>query len=124
MSYDRMALFNSISALIRKDLRMSLSQLSERLGISARTIETVVKSATGKTFRELHQEMVFSLAVSLFVSQPSLSIKELSFQVGYSSSRSFARRVKKMWGVTPRELRSAFVEGRQEVGHFPLLRIT
>jgi AraC-like DNA-binding protein len=60
----------------------------------------------------------------LFVSQPGLAIKEVSFIIGFYSPRSFGRTVKRACGFSPQELRSYLVNelkrtsasaGREEV---------
>lgn len=122
MSYDRILLVDSILTLVERDLAMSLCQLSLQLGVSTRTIETAIKSTTGKTFRKFHQDMVLARVIHLLISQPSLSIKELSFDVGYSSARSLARRIRSVSGLSPKQLRSALAHGAQEVGQVALAR--
>jgi AraC-like DNA-binding protein len=61
---------------------------------------------TGKTFSNLRQAILMAKVKELFVSQPQLAIKEVSFSVGYRSARSFARAVRRACGFSPEAFRS------------------
>jgi AraC-like DNA-binding protein len=80
--------------------------LSKELGISRRTIQCVVIAVKGKRFRDLREEIFLARVESLLMATPGLAIKELSFQAGYSSTRSFARAVRRACGRSPEQLRA------------------
>jgi len=42
--------------------------------------------------------------------QPEWAIKQVSFEVGYKSARSFARAIKRASGLSPEELRSRMAQ--------------
>lgn len=93
--------------------------LSQELRLSRRTIQKTVVVACGKNFRDLREEVLIARVKNLFVSEPTLAIKAISFSLGYESPRSFARAIRRACGFSPEELRSAVAEeflSRHEVG--------
>lgn len=86
-----------------------LGQLSQELRVSRRTIENTVRVAAGKTFRDLRDEILVERVSSIVASRPTVSIKELSFAVGFKSASSFARAIKRVCGSCPEEFRSRVV---------------
>src|SRR6267154_1288561 len=101
MSYDQHLLFKAISLSLRRSPCISLLELSKELRVSRRTIQKVVDSTTGRSFRELREGILIARVRTLCLSGPSLAIKELSFSLGYQSARSFARAVRRACGVSP-----------------------
>jgi methylphosphotriester-DNA--protein-cysteine methyltransferase len=108
MSYELKLLFEELSRRFQNTPRLSLRTASEEMNISCRTIQKAIKIATGGTFREFQANIILSRIQFLLGSNPALAIKELSFTVGYRSSRSFARSVKRMCGLCPHALRNHF----------------
>jgi AraC family transcriptional regulator len=86
-----------------------LADLSVELQVSRRTIENTVRVAAGKTFRNLREEILVERVRSILASHPRVSVKELSFAVGFKSPSSFARAIKRVCGSCPEELRSRVV---------------
>jgi methylphosphotriester-DNA--protein-cysteine methyltransferase len=105
MSYDRELLFAQIYSIISREPACSLVALSKRLAISKRTAELVVLAKTGNGFRALREATMIYSVRSLLRQDAAVSIKELSYSMGYKSPRSFARAVKRVCGVTPGQLR-------------------
>jgi AraC-like DNA-binding protein len=110
MSYDYKLLCEEISLYLHRHPSCSLAALSRELGVSPRTIQQAVNTVTGKGFRNLRGEILVATVKGLLISGPTLAIKELSFQVGYRSPRSFARAIRHASGVSPQELRSSIAE--------------
>lgn len=110
MSYDQSLLFDEISTCLHRSPCSSLGVLSQQLGISRRTLQKAINTATGKTFRDLRKEILVSRVRSFFISRPTMAIKEASFDVGYKSARSFARAIKRACGIRPEELRSSIAD--------------
>jgi AraC-like DNA-binding protein len=106
VSYDPKLLFEAILLWLHRFPSGLLRDLSRELRVSRRTIEKTVESFTKKTFRQLREELLVERARTLFSSQPTLAIKEVSFDLGYKSPRSFARAIKRASGSSPHELRS------------------
>lgn len=110
MSYDRKILFHNISLLLEQNPSISLGVLSREPRVSRRTIQKIINLANGKSFRGVREEIFLTRVKSLFISEPSLAIKALSFSVGYESPRSFGRAVRRACGFSPEELRSLVAE--------------
>jgi AraC-like DNA-binding protein len=110
MSYDHRILFQTVLQCLHRSPCSSLGDLSRELGISQRTLQMSINTATGKPFRDLREEILISRVRGFFISRPTLTIKELSFAVGYKSARSFARAIKRACGISPEELRSSIAD--------------
>jgi len=129
MSYDPRLLFQEISVCLRESPSKTLVEISQNLRVSRGTIEKAVSTSTGETFRRLREEILLTKVRSLFASQPTLAIKELGFEVGFKSARSFARAIKRASGSSPEELRFRVArelldahETRSMVGNLPMNR--
>lgn len=96
--------------------RSSLRDLSRELAICRRTVETIIVRETEKGFREWRQEILRSNITEVLIRQPSITIKELSFSVGYGSPEAFSRATKNMFGVSPTTLRCQLIQ-RPSVSH-------
>lgn len=86
-----------------------LEGLTRELQVSRRTLQNAINMITGKTFRELRDELLVERVKSLLESQPTREIKELSFELGFESPRSFARAIKRACGFSPAQLRSRII---------------
>ena len=113
MSYDHRLLFQGISHSLSQSPSISLVGLSRELQVSPRTIEMAVATMTGKTFRDVREEILMATVRCLFVSNSALAVKELSQRVGYKSASSFARAIRRACGLCPEELR--FRMAREEM---------
>lgn len=110
MSYDSRILFHNISRCLKQNPCISLATLSQELKLSRRTIQKTVVVASGKNFRDLREEVLVARVKNLFISEPTLAIKAISFSLGYESPRSFARAIRRACGFSPEELRSVAAE--------------
>ena len=124
LSYDHRLFIDQITLSIHRNPCCSLQVLARELHISRRTIQKAVIIATGKTLRDLRNEILIVEVRTLFVARPALSIKEISFELGYKSARSFARAIRRVCGISPEQLRSRTAE---ELAHqaslSPMLRL-
>lgn len=110
MSYEHRFLCDSVLLRLYDLPYISLGALSRELKVSPRTIENALESVARKSFRQVQREAMLLKVRQLLEKQPTASIKELSFAVGYKSPRSFARAVRRVIGYAPNELRSRIVE--------------
>lgn len=95
------------------------------MNVGCRTLEKAIKSATGDTFREFQSKLLLNRVRSILTSEPTLAIKDVSFNVGYKSARSFARSVKRMCGLSPHDLRAQLAKDhRFEITHSAMGRPT
>ena len=86
-----------------------LADLTQELHVSRRTLQNAMNRTMGKTFRELRDELLAKRFKSLLESHPTRGIKELSFELGFKSPRSFARAIKRACGFSPAQLRSRMI---------------
>jgi AraC-like DNA-binding protein len=110
MAYDLFRLGNRIIATLRANPRISLLTLSREFGIDRHTIEKAIKRETGKTFGQVAQFYRFEMTCDILQKDEILSIKEVSFKVGYKSPRAFDRFVRAFCGLTPVMLRRRLAE--------------
>ena len=106
MSYNHDALRREIYEELKNNPLAPVKKLSEVLGVSQRTVQHIIGGAD-QQIRLLRQMFVLGRVNSLLLSNPHLTIKELSFSVGYKSQRSFARAVRRACGLSPMDLRRA-----------------
>lgn len=106
MAYDLPRLYETVRSHLWFNPDLQLDELSQLLKVERHTVEKAVRLATGKTFRELKKDILFRLAIQRLRDDPSLSIKEVAFKLGYCSQRSFCRFVKAMAGCPPTQLRA------------------
>ena len=106
MSYDPRLLFGQIASRLRENPRKTLEELSRNLRVSKRTIKKIVRMATGANFRSYREGVLMDRVKGFFAVQPGVAIKVLSIDLGFKSSSSFARAVRRASGSCPGELRT------------------
>lgn len=106
MSYDHRLLYERMYLSLHRNPSISLRDLCRELGVGRRTLQCAVIAVKGKRFRDLRGELLLAKVANLLIATPGLSIKELSFQVGYQSPRSFARAIRRVCGLSPEQLRA------------------
>jgi len=82
----------------------SRDELAERLHVSPRQLHRIIRKSYGKTYREKLLEIRLEIALS-FLRDTDKSIREISEELGYSNSASFAAFIKSSTGKTPSEIR-------------------
>ena len=110
VSYDHGLLFQVICNHLHRNPNSTLMDLSRGLRVGRRTIQTTIRITSAKTFRQLREEVLIARLNKFFLSNPTLAIKELSFELGYTCPQSFARAVKRACGMSPERLRSSVIE--------------
>ena len=106
MAYDLTRLYQTVRSHLWFNPDLQLDELSQLVRVERHTVEKAVRLATGKTFREMKKDILFRLAIQRLHDDPSLSIKEVAFKLGYCSQGSFCRFVKAMAGCSPMQLRA------------------
>ncbi|WP_449436335.1 helix-turn-helix domain-containing protein [Pedobacter steynii] len=81
---------------------------SDCLGVSFRRLNAICLSHLGKTLHEMIQERRFNESLKL-LKFTTLSVKEISYYLGFSDPPYFIRVFKKQTGVTPRAYRKYLV---------------
>jgi|SRR5579859_928887 len=84
--------------------RLRVSRIAAQMGLSRSRFEHLSKEQTGDTFT-LHLRRVRLAIAKSLLSDYGLSIKEIGFRCGYSSSSSFTRDFKKLFQVSPFKFR-------------------
>lgn len=79
---------------------ITLHRLSELFSYSERQLQRNIEKATGKNFRELIRDQKMSRATALLLNS-SLSISEISSEVGYPSENNFRRIFEAVYGMSP-----------------------
>jgi adenylyl-sulfate kinase len=91
-------LFHSVLDAI-KQRRVTLSEVAREVGVERHTLEKVVRSTTGQSFRHLRQTVLLARAKTLL--DQGKPIKEVAFELGFGHAQSFHRFVRKSSGTTP-----------------------
>lgn len=98
--------------MLRKELREAIltgetnndaDAIAQRLNISTRTLQRRLKDHH-LSFREISEQVQRDLAYKL-LTNPSLSIQEVAYKLGYTQASSFSRAFKRWTGLSPREVR-------------------
>ncbi|HEY6349124.1 MAG TPA: helix-turn-helix domain-containing protein [Candidatus Angelobacter sp.] len=105
MAYDLRGLANRVTEQVRSAPHLSLNDIAIRVNVGRHTIEKAIKQTTGKTFRDLRSQVLLEEAINLLDSDPTQSVKEVAFKLGYGWQRSLSRFIKARVGCCPKELR-------------------
>src|SRR5487761_28644 len=105
MAYDLRLLLQRIDEHLTVRPRISISEMARQLKVERHTIERSVRMGSGRTFRELQAEKLLAEALRLLAADPTRSVKEVSFLLGYGAPRSFRRFIKQACGRSPKEVR-------------------
>lgn len=82
----------------------SLNTVAQKYGVSAAYISTLVRRATGQTFKHLLQTKRLDKA-ALLLRQSSLPVEDILTAIGYRNSSYFYRIFRTVYGMTPGEYR-------------------
>ncbi len=83
---------------------IELDDLAVSLGISASYVSKLLRKNAGKSFSEIVTELRLEKS-KLLLADVSLSVKEITFSVGFNSQHYFARLFKKYVGCSPSDYR-------------------
>jgi transcriptional regulator GlxA family with amidase domain len=92
------------------DTTLGLGVVATRLGISPPRLANLVKAATGVTFHRHLERCRVAAAVTLLATT-SLSVKEITVLVGYSSTSLLDIHFKALTGRTPTTFRREATQG-------------
>jgi len=84
--------------------RMSVREAAAQLGLSRSRFEHLFKQETTESFTSCLRRLRLEKAKSL-LADPSLRVKEVAAQCGYSTARSLERDFKRCFRLPPREWR-------------------
>ena len=83
---------------------LSLEDVSEYAGFSKFHFERIFRDYTGMTFYQYLQQMRINYSQTL-LSNPELSVTDISYQAGFASCTAFTRAFKKSTGYPPSQFR-------------------
>jgi AraC-like DNA-binding protein len=106
MAYDPQRILLQITRYLDMTPSISLTQLSNRLGIERHTIEKAVKKATGSTFRDLRTSALLKHAHRLLKDDSNRTVKEVAFALGYRSQGSLSRFIRITTGRSAKNLKT------------------
>jgi AraC-like DNA-binding protein len=109
MLYDPRLLCARVSALLDQNPSRSLEDLSQELGICSKTIQNAVADTTGRKFTDFKADILIAKLTCFFAAKPFSLIKQVSVDLGYKSTRTFTRAVRRACGASPAELRNQIV---------------
>ncbi len=87
------------------DCDLSLESLADSCSLSRGYVSSLVKTATGKPFKEFLTSQRIHRAMSLLEEQPDAAIQDISVQCGYRTFTNFLRKFKEITGLTPLQYR-------------------
>ena len=79
---------------------LTLPNLANRLNLSQRQTQRLLKDYYGQTFQQKKKRAQLSAAVTL-LQEDTLSITEIADRLGFSSPEHFANTFKKIFGISP-----------------------
>lgn len=106
MAYDLHKIFLQVNLHLETTPSISLTQVSNSLGIGRHTVEKAVKNVTGITFRELRSRALLKQASSLLKDHSNRSVKEVAFVLGYRSQGSLSRFIRMNTGYSAKKLQN------------------
>ena len=110
MSYDSRLLFAQICIRLDHTPACSLADLSREFQVGTTTIQNVVGSMTGGVkFDNFKDDILVARLTRLFLARHISPLEEISLALGYKSSRTFARAVRRACGVPPAQFRKRIV---------------
>jgi len=92
---------------------ISLEEVAKRLNISYHYLSKLFKETTGKNFSDYLTELRIEKSKMLLIKQ-KLSVKEISYLVGYNDANYFTKIFKKITGYTPSDYRNIITEKDDE----------
>lgn len=82
----------------------NLESVSKHFNFNSKYLSRVIKSATGKTFKDIHLEMRMNKALSL-IRNSSLSIDIIAEECGYKNKNFFYKKFQELYNTTPASYR-------------------
>lgn len=110
MAYNLPSLFLKVRGSVASSPRVSLGGLAKSLRVDRHTVHKSITAMTGMSFRQFRREVMLQKACQL-LGQPGLSVKQVSFQLGFSSPQAFSHFTRGASGLSPGQLRAAAQQG-------------
>jgi len=112
MTYSSLQVFSAIESVVAAKPSVHLSEVSKVIKVERHSIERSVREATGLSFRKYRQRKILVRAVNLLhTDNPIMDQKTIAFDLGYRSTGSLGRAIKRMTGMTPSQIRREQANG-------------
>jgi AraC-like DNA-binding protein len=95
-----------LAVSLRKSPATTLDDLAASMCLHRHTITRLVFESTGLTFRGWKDSMRRDIACDLLLKNPNVSIKEVSYALGFRTTRSFDKFARRVLGCTPTAFRA------------------
>ena len=112
MAYDRGKLFAELDRRLTADPCLRLKQPARDLGVERHTIEDIVREIKSTTFRRYQKGKLLQKTRVIIRKKPNSSGKEIAAELGYRSSKSFSRFIKRATGWSMTEIRRGGIKLR------------
>lgn len=91
--------------LLREHPNLSITDISAKLGISDRYLHRLLKQHFGISAKQyqLYSQVLFAKQL---LHQSNLSVEDVAVSVGFNSSRRLQAQIKRVTGLTPKQIRS------------------
>lgn len=86
---------------------VTLGNFAERLGLSPRQAERIIKDYYGSSFKKLRYEAKMAMAATL-LEKDDITVEECSVRCGYSSVTAFGTAFKQKYNVTPKTYQKSY----------------
>ncbi len=96
-------IFNLVSYIEEHpEENLSVSHAADLACCSTSTLTHQFKKATGKSFKQFQIDVKFKRAKELFQANPSLTIREVAYKLGFEDPLYFSKLYKKHYGQSPK----------------------
>lgn len=92
------------------DCELSLCNMAKQLHVSESYLTRIIKKKANMSFSELLTKVRMEAAISIILSNQSISSLEISQKTGYKSQHYFCKVFKEYTGMTPTEYRRNYLE--------------
>lgn len=87
------------------DPDINLQEMSERFGLSADYISSMIKRETGFAFKEYLTMLRIAEGKRLLTEDRSLTVNDVAMKVGYRKASNFSKKFKELTGMQPSQVR-------------------
>ncbi len=109
---------------ILADDSLTLSRVSRRLGVPARSVSVAVNRVAGQSFSDLLNDRRISLATRLIDEDPDRPLLDIIYAAGFGAKSNFYTQFKRRMGITPAAFRAEGLAGRRTRHRVACLRQT
>ena len=111
-------LFAALKELLKDETILAQTDIdrksiAERLNTNEKYLFDSIKEHTGLSFSEYINEMRLNLAKKLLLDESNYTVEDIAIRAGFGSGRTFYRRFREKYNLSPAEFRKAASEEKQ-----------